>query len=585
MRRTHKCNEIKNLDENIPHVIVAGWVQNIRNHGKLIFLDLRDQSGIIQIVFDLNNKLLNDIKNISLESVIAVEGIVKNKQDAKNQKEILAISFKVHSLSLKNLPFEINSKKNLLKEELILTYRYLYLRNKKNITPLIIRHNICNIIRNILNQKDFLEIEMPILTKSTPEGAREFLVPSRLNYGQFYALSQSPQQYKQLLMVGGIEKYYSFAKCFRDEDSRTDRQPEFTQIDLEMSFIEKKDILSLVEELLFNIFKKVLNYEIEYPLKKISYYEAITQYGSENPDTRFNMKIQDISKFFINTKFEVFKRILSEKGVIKAINVNQLSDITRKEWNEIDLLSKHYGYNNISYIKNINNAFKSNLIKFLSQNEVNEIIKFLNIKNGDLIIIISGNKWKDICELLGKIRVLCAEILVNKQRLNLQGKFSLLWVDKFPYLLQDDFNNFSIVHHPFTSPLKQDINKLETNPLEVKADNYDLVLNGTEIGSGSIRINDYNLQKKIFKKFLKMSPSEINLYFNHLLNAFKYGVPPHGGIAIGLDRLCSILIGEKSIKSVIAFPKNQKGKDLMILSPNNISKNQLNELNINIKLH
>lgn len=579
MKKTHHCNELNiyNLNQIIR---LIGWIDSIRKHGKILFIDIRDKEGKTQIFIN-NTKIKELISSLTIESVINIEGIVKKRPstslDYNSQTGLIEIhAIKINILnSARNLPFILNSETDNINEELRLTYRYLDLRRAKNFKIFKLIHQVKMIIRKFFDKKNFLEIDLPSLFKSTPEGAREFLVPSRINNGYYYALIQSPQQYKQILMTAGVEKYYSLAKCYRDEDMRADRQPEFTQIDIEMSFIKKEHIFELIENLLKSIWKQVLKCKITTPFKIISYNTIINKFGSDKADTRFKFEIKDLSQIFQNTNFKIFQNILKKNGIIKAINAKHLSQLNDNQLNKLNEIPNQRGCPNLTFIKKKNNKLISPIIKFLTKKEIRLIKQKLTIDENDLIIIYAG-QWEKTCKILGLIREEIIKISLEKKYLikpkNNQYKF--IWVIDFPLVTFDlESNRYISTHHPFTAPNYKDLNLLDNAPHLVRGQHYDLIINGIELGGGSIRIHESHLQNKILKKILKISSDIIDNSFGYLLKAFNFGTPPHGGIAIGLERLLMILTNSKSIRDVISFPKNQKGQDLMVSSPSKINFN------------
>ena len=443
------------------------------------------------------------------------------------------------------------------------------------------RHKAAKALREYLDSNGFTEVETPILFKSTPEGAREFLVPSRLNPGQFYALNQSPQQYKQMLMVSGIERYYQMAKCFRDEDLRADRQPEFTQVDIEMSFIDREDMYSLIENMLKKVWKDVLGIDIPTPFKRMPYSEAMNRYGVDKPDTRFEMELTDFTDTFKQSQFKVFSSVANGGGSIKAINAKGLADITQGELKNLEDVAKTLGAKGLAFIKAENGSWKSPILKFLSEAEQSELKQKLNIEDGD-IVFFAACEWERACSILGRIRLECAKLLQARGKLSIPAdQFNFLWVIEFPLMLFDEEQGrYVSAHHPFTSPVEEDIKYLDSDPLRVRGQHYDIVLNGVELGGGSIRIHQPQVQEKVFRDVLKIPEDIIESRFGYMLKAFKYGAPPHGGIALGFDRLVSILTNRQSIRDIIAFPKTQRGQDLMAQSPCPVTEKQLKDLHI-----
>ncbi len=570
MYRTFNNGELRKVD-NGKNVILSGWVKTLRNLGSIGFLDLRDRYGITQLVFLDPSKM----KGIGNEDVIQVKGKVRLRQD-KNPKlptgdiEVVVDTINVLSKAT-NPPFIIDDNSDAL-EETRLKYRYLDLRRPVLQSNLKLRAKITKSIREFLDSLDFIEIETPLLCLSTPEGARDFLVPSRLNKGSFYALPQSPQIYKQLLMVGGLERYYQIAKCLRDEDLRSDRQPEFTQVDIETSFLEEEDILSLVDNLLKKVFKDTINHEIKLPLKRIPYLDAIDKYGSDKPDTRFDLTLFDVKDIFKKTEFINFKN----GEAIRAFYLPKLGkEFSRKVFDEINLEAKKYYKDGLYLVKKENNEIVSSLKKFFDDKVVKELNKLLP-NEGDALFIGSGPYLK-VSFMLGAMR----KLIADKYNLYDKDKFDLLWVTSFPLFEKKDDGSLSSLHHPFTLPSKGTIKYLDSNPEKVLSSAYDIIINGQEVGGGSLRIHDLNVQKKIFK-VLGLSETEIKEKFSFFVDALKYGTPPHGGLAFGLDRLTMILAKTNNIRDVIAFPKNLKGVDMMSEAPKPVSKSQLDELGIKI---
>ena len=584
MKRTHTCNELNGQHIGM-HVRLIGWVQSIRDHGGLFFIDLRDREGITQIVFDPQNHQLKDIKLLREESVIEVRGTVSPRPESTiNSKistgciEITAKDLIIHNIC-EVLPFPLDEKTDMVNEDLRLVYRYLDLRRSKCYKRLKIRHIASMAVRKYLDGHGFLEIETPYLFKTTPEGAREFLVPSRLNPGMMYALAQSPQQYKQMLMVAGIEKYYSLARCFRDEDLRADRQPEFTQIDLEMSFIECEDIYALIEGMLKKIWKDTINVDIETPFKRMAFKDAMDNYGVDKPDTRFQMTIHDLSKHFENSGFGVFASVVKSGGVIKAINAKGLADITQGELKNLESIAKTLGAKGLAFIRFENGQMKSPITKFLSEAEIAAITTELDAHDGD-IVFFAADQWERACTILGRIRLDCGALAHQRGLINISNsQFNFLWVIDFPLMTFDEEQNrYVATHHPFTSPVDEDIPLLLTDPKKVRGKHYDIVLNGIELGGGSIRIHQPEVQKSVFEDVLKIPANVVEERFGYMLKAFKFGAPPHGGIALGLDRIAALLNHTTSIRDVIAFPKTQRGQDMMAQSPSLASDKQLKAL-------
>jgi aspartyl-tRNA synthetase len=476
---------------------------------------------------------------------------------------------------------EVASKVN---EEMRLKYRYLDLRRPEMVRNLRVRSKAAAATRMFMDEQGFLEVETPILFKSTPEGAREFLVPNRREPGTFYALPQSPQQFKQILMVGGVERYYQIARCFRDEDQRADRQLEFSQIDIEMSFIEREDIYAVIEGLLKRIWKTTLNIDIPTPFKRLCYQEAINRYGIDKPDTRFGIELVDFTEEFRGSKFKIFAGAVANQGVVKAINAKGLAGVTQGQMDTMTEYAKSFGAKGLAFIKVEGGEWKSPIVRFFSDAEKAALTQKLAIAEGDLILF-AADQWLTACEILGKIRLYCAEVLKGQGKLVIPAdRFDFLWVIEFPLLSFDkEQNRWYSSHHPFTAPVAEDIAMLKTDPKKVRGQHYDVVVNGVELGGGSIRIHQPDVQKTVFEEVLQISPEETKLRFGYMLEAFRYGAPPHGGIALGFDRLIAILCGTPSIRDVIAFPKTAKGTCLMTESPSPVSPRQLRDLYIEVK--
>lgn len=590
MYRDKGCGEVSETDIG-KNLRLCGWVYRRRDHGGLIFIDLRDRSGILQVVFSPEvSKDAHDIAhNIRSEYVISVVGEIRRRPDGTENPSLPTglIEMYVNDLKILNtsapLPFSLEEASET-SESLRLKYRYLDLRRPEMQKNLIIRHKVIKTIRDYLDSKGFLEIETPMLTKSTPEGARDYLVPSRLNPGHFYALPQSPQLFKQILMVSGLEKYFQIVKCFRDEDLRADRQPEFTQVDLEASFVEVKDIINLIEDMLKKVFKEVLDVEITTPFERLSYSESIERFGSDKPDMRFALELKEMADLAEKGSFKVFIDALNSGGRVKGINGKGMANLSRKE---IDMLTQEaisYGAKGLAWIK-VKNGFESPITKFFPEEILINMAKRLEAEEGDLMLFVA-DKENIVHDVLGRMR------LEFGKRLNLiKPGFKFVWINNFPLLeWNEEENRFEAMHHPFTSPADEDVDKMllgdinDKNLLSsLKAKAYDIVLNGFEIGGGSIRIHRSDIQKKMFE-ILGISDEEARTKFGFLLDAFEFGAPPHGGIALGLDRLLMIMVGATSIRDVIAFPKTQKASCLMSGSPSPVDPKQLRELYIKLTL-
>ncbi|MBQ6840736.1 MAG: aspartate--tRNA ligase [Bacilli bacterium] len=561
-------------------VTLHGWVSRVRNLGGLIFIDLRDRSGLIQLVVNPDNKNYEIANSLKSEYVIKVTGKVVKRENANDKIETGSIEVIVDELNVLNtsleVPFQITDDVTAL-EETRLKYRYLDIRRPYISNKLVLRHKITMAIRNYLDSLNFLEVETPILCKSTPEGARDYLVPSRIFNGKFFALPQSPQIYKQLLMVGGIERYFQIAKCFRDEDLRADRQPEFTQVDVEMSFVNEDDVITLGENLVAQVFKEVKGIDIELPLQRMKYNDAINLYGSDKPDLRFEMVINDISDVFSNTNVEFLKSTLNEGGIINAIVAKNLADkYSRKEIDKLTEYVKTYRASGLAYIK-YGEEISGSLVKSLNEAELNNIKETLNVENNDIVFIISGNK-KVVKTALGALRCKIA----SDNNLIKAHDYKLLWVTDFPsFEWSEEENRFMACHHPFTSPKDEDVDKLLTDKANCYSKAYDIVINGYEAGGGSIRIHDGSVQEKMFEA-LELTPQDIEEKFGFFVDALKYGTPPHGGFALGLDRLTMLLTETENIRDVIAFPKTASSNDLMSEAPNVVDEYQLKELGIEI---
>ena len=569
---------IKNVGEE---VTIKGWVSKVRNLGGLVFIDLRNRSGIIQAVVRPENEYYDVANSLKSEYVIEVFGTIVERE-SKNDKILSGeIEIDVKKLTLinksKEIPFQIIDDTTAL-EDTRLKYRYLDLRREVLRDNFILRNKITFATRKFLNNLDFLEIETPILCKSTPEGARDYLVPSRVNKGKFYALPQSPQIYKQLLMVSGFERYYQIAKCFRDEDLRADRQPEFTQIDVEASFVDENEIMTLGENLVASIFKETKNIDIKLPLMRMKYDDAIAKYGSDKPDLRFGMEIADITDIFNNTEFTIFKNVINDNGIINAIIVKDAaSNYSRKDLDKLTEYVKTYKAQGLAYLK-YNEEVTGSIVKVLNEKEINDIKETLNVGNNDLVLIISG-KYNVVKTSLGALRCKLARDL----DLIKKDEYKLLWIVDFPsFEWSEEENRFMSSHHPFTMPKDEDVDKLLTDKANCYSKAYDIVINGYEAGGGSIRIHDEKVQEIMFKA-LELSEQEIEEKFGFFVDALKYGCPPHGGFALGLDRLTMLLAGTDNIRDVIAFPKTASATDLMCEAPSSVSSDQLKELGIKLE--
>ncbi|MBK7978696.1 MAG: aspartate--tRNA ligase [Ignavibacteriae bacterium] len=583
--RTHTCNDLR--ESNIgDSVVLNGWVDNRRDLGGVIFIDLRDRYGITQIVFEPSfNKDTHELgKVLRSEYVISVEGTVRKRPDGTENSNLATgnVDVMINKLIIlneaKTPPFPI--KDNIdVSEEIRLKYRYLDLRRSRMQNNMLIRHKFYQIARKYFDENNFIEVETPVLMKSTPEGARDFLVPSRLHKGSFYALPQSPQTYKQLLMVSGYDRYFQIVKCFRDEDLRADRQPEFTQIDVEMSFINEEIIYQMVEGLMKKLYKEIKDEDLTLPLKRLTYQEAMEKFGSDKPDTRYGMEMVTLNNVFSKTEFKVFKDTLDNGGIITSLLAKECGNYTR---NQLDVLTeyvKKLGAGGLIWMRVKEDGLEAPISKFLTDEEKNNIISSLNAKVGDLVLILSGTKHKAL-PIMGNLRLEMAKRLNLSQ--NLKGD-ELIWVTKFPLFEWDEeTQRLYAMHHPFTSPQNSDIEYIESEPLKVHARAYDLVMNGNEIAGGSIRIFNSELQAKMFKA-LGISDEEAKEKFGFLMNAFQYGAPPHGGIAFGLDRMVMLFTNENSIRDLIAFPKTTSGLSLMDEAPSMVNDEQLRELHIRLR--
>jgi aspartyl-tRNA synthetase len=595
MKRTHHCNELR--PEHIGQMVtLSGWVHSRRDLGGLIFIDVRDREGRTQTVFDpsdLPKELFERAAALRSECVVSVTGKVRQRPAGTNNPKIPTgeVEIMVKELEVLNvaevLPFPVDDPvaASKVNEELRLKYRYLDLRRPEMARNLRLRSKVATATRVFMDEQGFLEVETPTLFKSTPEGAREFLVPCRTNPGLFYALPQSPQQFKQILMVAGVEKYFQLARCYRDEDLRADRQPEFTQIDIEMSFIEREDIYSLIEGLLQRVWKTALNIDVPVPFKRLTFEEALNRYGIDKPDTRIGMELADFTEEFRASKFKVFSGAVASGGVVKALNAKGLACATQGQIETMTEYAKSFGAKGLAYIKVEGGEWKSPIVKFFNDAEKAALAKKLAIEEGDLILF-AADQWLNACEILGKIRLYCADVLKTQGKLMIPaGQFNFLWVIEFPLLGFDrEQNRWYSSHHPFTAPVTEDIPLLKTDPKKVRGQHYDIVVNGVELGGGSIRIHQPDVQKTVFEEVLQIPPDMVKARFGYLLEAFRFGAPPHGGIALGFDRLIAILCNTPSIRDVIAFPKTAKGACLMTDSPGSVEPKQLRDLHLELKV-
>jgi len=594
MKRTHHCNELR-PEHAGQTVTLTGWCHSRRDLGGVLFIDLRDREGRTQTVFDpqdLSKEVFEIATHLHAESVIEIIGKVRVRPAGTNNDKIATgqVEVLVKEMVVLNhaavLPFPVDDPEvaNKVNEELRLQYRYLDLRRPEMARNLRVRSKVATATRVFMDEQGFLEVETPTLFKSTPEGAREFLVPNRRDPGTFYALPQSPQQFKQILMVSGVERYFQLARCYRDEDLRADRQPEFTQVDIEMSFIEREDIYALIEGLLKRVWKTALNIDIPTPFKRISFEEALNRYGIDKPDTRFGMELVDFTEDFRASTFKVFSGAIASGGVVKAMNAKGMVGATQGQIETMTEYAKSFGAKGLAYIKVENGDWKSPIVKFFTEAEKTALKTKLAIEEGDLILF-AADQWLNACEILGKIRLYCADVLKTQGKLVIPAdQFNFLWVIEFPLLGFDrELNRWYSSHHPFTAPVADDIPLLKTDPKKVRGQHYDIVVNGVELGGGSIRIHQPAVQKTIFEELLAIPPDETQLRFGYMLEAFKYGAPPHGGIALGFDRLIAILCNTPSIRDVIAFPKTAKGVCLMTDSPSGVSARQLKDLHIEVK--
>ncbi|NLH73454.1 MAG: aspartate--tRNA ligase [Verrucomicrobia bacterium] len=594
MKRTHHCNELR--IEHVGQVVtLCGWVHSRRDLGGVIFIDVRDREGRTQAVFDpslLPQNVFDLAASLRNESVIRVSGKVRKRPDGTDNPKIATGQIEVVAAELEvlnqadPLPFQIDDPDSAAKvnEEMRLRYRYLDLRRPEMARNIRLRHKLAAATRRYFDENGFIEVETPMLFKSTPEGAREFIVPCRTNPGQFYALPQSPQQFKQILMVAGIERYFQLARCFRDEDLRADRQPEFTQIDVEMSFVEREDVYALIEGLLKVLWKEALGIDVATPFPRMPYSEAMNRFGIDKPDTRFGLELVDLSDDFRTSSFRLFSGAVASGGVVKALNAKGLACATQGQLETMTGIATEAGAKGLAFIKVENGEWKSPIVKFLTPAEKETLQRRLGIEEGDLILFAVG-EWTMACEILGRIRLYAAEVLKGQGKLAIpENRYDFLWVVDFPLLSFDkEQNRWYSSHHPFTAPVPEDIPLLTSEPRKVRGQHYDIVVNGVELGGGSIRIHRPDVQKTVFEDVLQIPPDIAKARFGYMLEAFHYGAPPHGGIALGFDRLVAMLCGTSSIRDVIAFPKTSKGTCLMTDSPGPVDPKQLRELRIELK--
>ena len=594
MKRTHHCNELR-LENAGEEVTLSGWVHSRRDLGGVIFIDVRDREGRTQLVFDPQETdavLVESAGRLRSESVISVSGKVRQRPDqTENSKiptgqvEVVASVLELHNLA-EVLPFQIDDPESAAKvnEELRLQYRYIDLRRPEMAHNLRLRSKVATATRVFMEEEGFLEVETPTLFKSTPEGAREFVVPSRQSPGEFYALPQSPQQFKQVLMCAGVDKYFQLARCYRDEDLRADRQPEFTQVDIEMSFIDRDDIYRVIEGLLKRVWKEALDYDVPTPFPRVPFKEVMNRWGIDKPDTRFDMELVDFTEVFAGSEFKVFSGAVVNGGVVKALNAKGFACVTQGQMEAMTDIAKEHGAKGLAFIKVENGEWKSPIVKFFTDSEKATLTEELDIEEGDLVLFAAG-EWLNSCEILGRIRLYAAAKLVGMEKLSIpDGQFNFLWVVDFPLLAFDrEMDRWYSSHHPFTSPVPEDAEFLSSDPKRVRGQHYDVVVNGVELGGGSIRIHQPDLQKTVFEDVLQLTPEITQARFGYMLEAFKYGCPPHGGIALGFDRLIALLCGADSIRDVVAFPKTAKGTCLMTDSPGAVEPRQLRDLHIEVK--
>ena len=587
LKRSHRCTEVSN--ENIGETVtLMGWVQKRRNLGSLIFVDLRDRSGLIQLYFDeetIGEEGFKKAASLRAEFVIAVTGTVEKRSGAVNENlETGDIEVKVDSIRIlsesETPPFPIDADITV-KDELRLKYRFLDLRRPNIQKNLMMRSKVATLTRQFLANEGFLEIETPMLTRSTPEGARDYLVPSRVHPGSFYALPQSPQLFKQLLMCSGYDRYFQLARCFRDEDLRADRQPEFTQMDMELSFVDVDDVIDINERLLAHLFKDVLDIDVQLPIQRMTWQEAMDRFGSDKPDIRFGMELVNVTETVKDSEFVVFKNAIEAGGTVRGINAKGQGGMARKKIDKLVDFAKGYGAKGLAYIAiHEDGTVKSSFSKFMTEEETAALIKAMAGENGDLLLF-AADKNKVVWDVLGALRL----ELARQMELLDKNEYKFLWITEFPLLeWSDEQNRFTAMHHPFTMPMEEDLQYIDSDPGRVRAKAYDIVLNGNEIGGGSVRIFNQEIQSKMFE-VLGFTPEQAQEQFGFLLNAFKYGVPPHAGLAYGLDRLVMLMAKQDSIRDVIAFPKVKDASDLMTEAPERVDPKQLEELGLELEEH
>jgi len=583
-KRTNYCGELRMVNSG-QEVVINGWVQRRRDHGGLIFADLRDRTGLVQIVFspETGVEIFGLAEKLRGEYVISVKAVVRPRPEGTINPKLATgeVELDVQDIQVlneaKTPPFYIEEKVDV-DESIRLKYRYLDLRRPDMQQTLIMRHKTAKAMRDFLDSKGFLEIETPMLTKSTPEGARDYLVPSRLHPGDFFALPQSPQLFKQILMVAGMDKYFQIVKCFRDEDLRADRQPEFTQLDMEMSFVDVDDIIHLIEDMMSYIFNQVLGVQVVTPFQRLTYQEALATYGSDKPDLRFDLKLKSLDQIVVESDFQVFTKVLAQGGEVKGINAIGCGDYSRKDIDDLTRLAAIYGAKGMAWMVVTEEGIKSPISKFFSEDQLAKIVAALEGRPGDLLLFV-GDKPQVVADALGQLRI----HLAKKLNLIDNSLFNFCWVVDFPLLEYDEEGKrWVAIHHPFTAPKPEDMELLTSDPGKVRAKAYDLALNGVELGGGSIRIHQRGVQERMFS-LLGLEPEEAKEKFGFLLEAFEYGTPPHGGIAFGLDRMIMLMAGLDNIRDVIAFPKTQSAACLMTQAPSEVSQKQLKELHLQLK--